>query len=366
MGKTTSPDPRNRRKKYYWFGVKALFAIGLIGYLLHSGKIDLETLRVTNPSKVVIAQLFWLSAFLLTVLRWRILLIALGIPHRFRDTFRLSGLGLCCSQVIPGATGGDLVRGVQIARESPGKGSNAVMSVLLDRAIGLTALTGIGVAGVFLSPAELRESPLLSRLGFLLSALFATILIVGGLLFWRKLWTDSILYRWISVIPGHRLILRLGEALWQMKRRPRTLVTCFLISIGSHGLFVLTALSLAESLSADISSIGRYFLLVPLGQLAFSLPLTPGGTGVGQWAYGELFQSVGEANGAELATLLQATSAFWAILGAFALFQGGRAIGEIWSAAVEEGEEIEFSRSDPLSSPENETHQPPRDLRSDR
>jgi len=122
MGKTTPLDRENRRKKSFWFGVKALLAIGLIGYLLRSGKIDLETLRVATPSKIVVAQLFWFSAFLLTVLRWRLLLIALGVPHRFRDTLRLSGLGLCFSQVIPGATGGDLVRGVQIRPREPRKG----------------------------------------------------------------------------------------------------------------------------------------------------------------------------------------------------------------------------------------------------
>jgi len=212
----------------------------------------------------------------------------------------------------------------------------------------------------------MRDSPLLNRLGYLLSALFLATIIVGALLFWRRLWTDTVLSRWLSVLPGHRWFLRLGEALWQMKRRVRTLVACFLISVASHGLFVLTAFSLAKSLSGDVPSIGRYFLLVPLGQLAFSLPLTPGGTGVGQWAYGELFQSVGEANGAELATLLQATSVFWAILGAFALFRRGRAIGEIWSESVDQGDEIEFGHSTPSPSPEGEIRQPPRDPTSDR
>ncbi len=322
-----------RQKRHWWLFAKLAFALGLVAYLFKSGKIDLESLlAIRRPLDVVIAQALWFLAFLVTVTRWHLLLHALGVESRFRDALRLSGLGLFFSQMIPGATGGDLVRGVQVARESPGRRPNAVLSVFLDRVLGLTALMTIGAVGVLFCPPSVRDHPLLQKLQWVLFSVLAAVLLGGAFLSSRRLWEGSRFLQWLTKLPGGSVIAKVTTALWAMRQRKRNLTAGLCLSGLAHALFVSAAIFLGRALTGEMPAPENYFYLVPLGQLAFSLPLTPGGTGVGQWAYEELFMAVGESRGGELGLLLQLTSVFWAVLGALALFHGGRGIRREWEA----------------------------------
>ena len=306
----------------------------MIAYLFSNDQIDIDTLlSIGRPLDVILAQGLWFIAFLVTVLRWHLLLHALGVGSRFRDALRLAGLGLFFSQLIPGATGGDVVRGVQIARESPGKRPNAVLSVFLDRVLGLTALMSIGALGVLFCPPEVLEVPLLANLQWVLFSVLAVVIGGGALLSSRRLWEGSRLLGRLVALPGGSILAKLTTALWAMQNRKRNLVAGLGLSALAHAIFVVAAILLGRALTGEMAHPENYFLLVPLGQLAFSLPLTPGGTGTGQMAYEELFRAVGEGHGAELGVVLQGTSILWALLGALALFHGGRGIGREWRAA---------------------------------
>ena len=225
--------------------------------------------------------------------------------------------------MIPGATGGDVVRGVQMARESPERKAPAVLSVLVDRVIGLSALMLIGVVGLFVLPAELKEQPLLSSLQTVLIGILVGIgtgfVLLRKARHWRHRTPD-----WLRRVPGFAVFRRLTTAFWTMERPRRTLLASLALSFVTHGLFVATAICLARALTGVDQNAVEYLFLVPLGQLAFSLPITPGGAGVGQWAYEELFSAVGQPFGAELGVLLQLTAVGWGLLGALAFLSSGK------------------------------------------
>ncbi len=332
-----SPDasaPRDRRR-IGWLLFKVAVGIGLVAFLFGSGRIEVSRLLdFQRPLDFVLAQLAWFCGFQLTIFRWRWILRALGVTVRYRDAARLCWLGLLFSQVIPGATGGDVVKGIQIARESPGQRPQAVLSVVLDRTIGLTALMLIGVVGIRFCPAEVRGDPVLEKLGLILVGLIAVVLLGGALLCWRGLWRHEFTVGLLGWLPGRRIIGRLAEALWAVAGRRRLLGFAMLLSVAAHSFFVLTAILLARGLTGETPSIENYSFLVPLGGLAFSLPLTPGGLGVGQWAYEELFLRVGEGHGAELGVLLQLSSVLWALVGVLALFLGGSRISRSWTDSI--------------------------------
>lgn len=305
-----------------------------------------------SPLDFVIAQVIWFAAFQLTVVRWRLLLRSLGVHARHRDAARLCWIGLFFSQVIPGATGGDVVRGIQIARESPGRRAQAVLSVLLDRTIGLTALMLIGAVGVFFCPPEIRDDPTLARLGHLLLITICCVLVGGCLLLWKGLWQHPRLLAVLGRLPGKRVVGRLAESLWAMKGRRRVLPVAVLLSLAAHGLFILTAYFLARGLVGEGPPVAKFAFLVPLGQLAFSLPLTPGGTGLGEWAYEELFRVVGVDYGGELGVFLHLTSILWALVGAVALIRGR-------SIPVAEGDPTASPRAGPAEGSPGEAAEAP-------
>ena len=108
------------RRRLFLSAAKILLAIGLLAFLFGSGRVDLRLLlAIDRPGDVILAQALWFIAFLVTVVRWHLLLRSLDVPHRAIDALRLCGLGMFFSQVIPGATGGDLVRGVGQGRPTP-------------------------------------------------------------------------------------------------------------------------------------------------------------------------------------------------------------------------------------------------------
>ena len=79
--------------------------------------------------------LFFLTP-LLTVVRWRMLLRASRIDPGFGEACRLTWVGLFFNLVVPGLTGGDVVKAILVARSTERREA-AVVSVFVDRVIGI-------------------------------------------------------------------------------------------------------------------------------------------------------------------------------------------------------------------------------------
>ena len=75
-------------------------------------------------------------ATIVTIVRWHFLVRAVDLPLRMRDTLRLGFLGYLYNFVLPGGVGGDFVKGGFLAREQPGRRTEAVLTVLVDRIVG--------------------------------------------------------------------------------------------------------------------------------------------------------------------------------------------------------------------------------------
>ena len=64
----------------------------------------------------------------------------MALPFRIRDAFRLSFLSYLLNFVSVGSVGGDLFKAFFIAREQPGRRTEAVATVVVDRIVGLYGL----------------------------------------------------------------------------------------------------------------------------------------------------------------------------------------------------------------------------------
>jgi glycosyltransferase 2 family protein len=73
--------------------------------------------------------------------RWQILLRVQGIDLGAFRLFSLLLIGVLFNCFIPGGTGGDVIKIFYLLKETPGKRTAALLSVLVDRLIGLIALT---------------------------------------------------------------------------------------------------------------------------------------------------------------------------------------------------------------------------------
>jgi glycosyltransferase 2 family protein len=144
----------------------------------------------------------WALTFLLIcglALRWRIFLQQQQIAIRFRTVFFLTWAGQFFNSILPGSTGGDVVKIYQLCRIAPQRKAAAAASVFADRFSALLALVIFAGIAFLLEPMPLR---LLVGAGASVNAaavwllLIALVGVAGGWLLLRKLnavvWLDRI------------------------------------------------------------------------------------------------------------------------------------------------------------------------------
>ena len=68
----------------------------------------------------------------MTATRWWLLLRASNLPQTLIRAFRLTFIGCFFNNVVPGQTGGDLVRAYYIARENKGRKTDSILTVIVD------------------------------------------------------------------------------------------------------------------------------------------------------------------------------------------------------------------------------------------
>ncbi|MDP6839727.1 MAG: lysylphosphatidylglycerol synthase transmembrane domain-containing protein [Planctomycetota bacterium] len=253
-----------------------------------------RALAGVSPPRLLGALLALLLGAFLTAMRWWWLLAASGCPARAGPVLRLSFLGLFFNMALPGLTGGDVARAALATREHPERRAEALVSVVVDRLLGLVTLVLLaalvslflqGAAGEQLAPLR---SPIIG--GALLLLGLTWLVLRPGLR--RLLGLD----RWLGRLPQGRRLLKLDRALSRVGSRHGVLAGALVLSLLNH-------LCTATAIYGLLGSLGGPGVPVPswtevLGIMAVAntisaLPLAPAGWGVGEAAFGTLFSLLG-------------------------------------------------------------------------
>jgi uncharacterized membrane protein YbhN (UPF0104 family) len=130
--------------------VKWAVVIGLVSYLVASGKLNARQLRPTWDTVPLygLAVLSLCAVVGLVSIRHWLLLRALGISVKIREVVKLGLIGAFFNTFLLGGMGGDLVKVAYLARGTHELARPAA-SVMMDRGLGLVALFLLG-CGAFL------------------------------------------------------------------------------------------------------------------------------------------------------------------------------------------------------------------------
>ncbi len=219
--------------------------------------------------------------------RWRLLMRGFGadpLPP-LRTLVRLFLVGLFYNTFVPGAVGGDVVRGV-VSRNHFDNPTASYVVVVVERLIGLSALGVVFLAGLLLGPeiVDTREAlPWLLGLAGLGVAILAVARFSGRLA------------QWWSLVPE--------------VARPWDLAGAFAISLGGHGLNVLIYLLLAVGLALPVGVLDLV-VIVPLALVASALPISIASLGPREIAVVALLAPLGVAKADALALSL----GYWGVL----------------------------------------------------
>ena len=102
-------------------------------------------IRGARPSLLWLAVFVFPLTFVITSYRWHALLEAIDIAIPLGRVFTLNMVGGFYNTFMPGSTGGDALKAWYASKHTPFR-TRAVMSVLVDRVIGLLALIVVGGA----------------------------------------------------------------------------------------------------------------------------------------------------------------------------------------------------------------------------
>ena len=106
------------------------------------GPMVSQALRV-SPGLLIAAIFVFMPILFVQAYRWWLLLQTIRINLPPGRVFALNMVGNFYNSFMPGSTGGDLLKAYYVAKQTPHR-TRAIMSVLIDRAVGLLALVILG------------------------------------------------------------------------------------------------------------------------------------------------------------------------------------------------------------------------------
>ena len=252
--------------------------------------------------------------------RWQLLLRVQGIALSWRRVFALTMIGLCFNFVIPGGTGGDVVKIFDLLKETVGKRTAALLSVLVDRLIGMIGL--IVLAGFFTAThwTWLTSSPHTARYVWIVFVILGGSIL--GLGFSFVVSGLGLVHRLPAKMPGREKLAELALAYNLYGRAWKSSLAAFGLSLGVHLGYILTYYcSTLAYASPDTRTPPprEFFAITPIVDTLVSLPISVGGVGVREGLF-QIFLGnlcgVPEAVAVVISSTGYVLTLFWGLVGA--------------------------------------------------
>lgn len=276
--------------------LRVTLGLGLAVYLIHftikstGGNVIGEMLGA-RKSLLGLASLLYGVILGITVYRWNLLLRVQGVRLTARDLTRLTLIGVFFNVALPGAVSGDFMKMVLLRQHARDRRVEAMLTVLLDRVVGLFGLFLLASAIVLL------YLPFLVSLGpenrpLQIASFIVGIGSFGGVLGFLMLEFRQhiVQHRWIALLlrlsakklpPAIVCMMERLTAALDLYRKSRGAV------LASLGLSLLVHSGLAIDLYCIGAAVGEhalrltdYYLIAQVSNAVAAVPVTPGGFGI--------------------------------------------------------------------------------------
>lgn len=318
-------------KKYLGILLRCAVSIGIL-YFLFKGIFEKESpehpwtegavqlwQHLTSPDPLWLLGGLALFSFicLVNIVRWQIILRVQHIELSLWRATQLFFIGHFFNSFMLGSTGGDVVKAYYAAQETHHKKAEAVMTIIIDRLIGLIGLFAVAAVMMMLNLHLLFGNEQLRPMAVSVVSILGLLvfcLIVGfwpGLgkflhgwrerIFhrgekrqsWRKLFSQERLDHWAERFAGIRANVKkmIGAYQAYAAHKP-ALVMTFLLAIVTHVSLIFSAICFGKSLGIEVN-LGFYFVMVPAINCLAAVPITINGLGVREGLFVASFRAGG-------------------------------------------------------------------------
>ncbi len=268
--------------------LQILLTVGIVYWVFRDPEKRAEmvlTLRNADTGWLLTAFAAFAGILLAGMFRWMLLLRAVGIELARWRVGCLFMIGMFFNAFMLGSTGGDVVKMFYIFREAPDKKTSGLVSIVVDRVIGLTALILIAAIFVVWKYPWLTSDPVAARYVYGLLLILAAA--IGGLGFVAVIAALDLAQKLPSWMPLRAKLIEVSDALRVYGGAPGVLGAAFLLSIIGHLSMFLSFYFLAHGFSAGVAWIS-FFAIMPIISVYTSLPITFGGLGVREKLFEDL------------------------------------------------------------------------------
>jgi glycosyltransferase 2 family protein len=257
--------------------VKLAFSLAIISYLvMEIRNRDPQTFAhlvhgPKNWTRLAAAWAAFVAALVLGGARWLVLVRALQLQCSVAAALRLTLIAFVADFAALGAVGGDLLKAALLTQGQPGRGGDALASVLVDRLAGVFTLCLVIAAGVFVAARSLHDPAMwmVARAALLLATGMTAVVVV--------LWLPRP-GAWLSATAAHlpwvgRVLAQMVDAIGRYRRHPQAVVTAAALSLAILA-FNITGFQLtASGLPGVGPTLGEHLFIVPVSLLSGVVPL---------------------------------------------------------------------------------------------
>jgi hypothetical protein len=273
------------------------------------------------------------------VWRWWLLLRSQGIRISFWTAHKLTFVGFFFNNVVPGPTGGDVVKAVYVSRGLPRR-TPAFVTVIVDRVLGIVALALIALAVL----VTRLDDPAYREMGWFILGFLGAIAVGMVVVFSRRVRAFLRVDRLLARLPDTGILRRIDEAVVAWRGHKGTLAWALLLSFANQLSIQGMMWILAEGLhfatrGGEPVSAADFMFVLPVAFIGTALPVLPGGWGVRETLFAVCFHFVGvHRNPAVALSVMNGMAQLaWSLLGGV-YFLLGRAAGEFEKAPEVAGE----------------------------
>ena len=258
--------------------------------------------------------------------RLRLYFAAAGLRLAWRRAYVMVAVGTFFNFCIPGGTGGDMAKLFYLAKDNRQRGPEVAAAILVDRLVALSALLAT-VSVLALTHLDLltKQPALLALAGVAaagLAVLIGVALVAPGAWF-----AQSRLLAWMADRRGPiRHLAGLSHGISRFAAARGLLLAGLAVSLAGH-LGLLTTYVLLTRVAFPATPVTTVALLAGMGMLVNAIPITPGGLGVGEAAFEQLFHMVGVTGGASLVLAWRISVLPLAAVGAILYSTGRLSVG---------------------------------------
>jgi uncharacterized protein (TIRG00374 family) len=213
------------------------------------------------------------------ITRWKIILHGLNIDIGWKKITSIFMIGQFFNFFMIGATGGDIVKAVYIARETHTKKTEVVTSVFIDRFIGLFGLVSLTATILLIKYKFYMQFPETKYIFIFVQTAFAAFILIILCVIFAKPLIDW----FIDKLPGKNKFIAMVDTIYEATRfcftNKSVAIKTLTLSYINHITAIFMMLFAGKALGVEIPN-QAYFLIAPLINAIGSIPVTPGGLGM--------------------------------------------------------------------------------------